>query len=64
MVFIIPIQNKIYKYIFSTVLIIENWEELNQELLDSTIEEYKTKTFNYDKLTLSYWQKLIKCYNI
>lgn len=46
------------------VLIIENWEELNQELLDSTIEEYKTKTFNYDKLSLSYWQKLIKCYNI
>lgn len=46
------------------VLNVDKWSDINQKLLDDTIERFKTKTFNYDKLSLSYWQKLIKCYNI
>ena len=41
------------------VLIVNEWSEIRQELLDKTIEEFKTREFNYDKLTLQYWSKLI-----
>jgi len=46
------------------VLILDEWTDITKELLDKTIEEFKTKTetkiFNYDKLNLSYWVNLIK----
>ena len=37
------------------VLIVNEWSDITQELLDNTIQDFKTKTFNYDKLKLSYW---------
>jgi hypothetical protein len=48
------------------VLIISNWKEVNKELLEKTISEYKIKhdnnKFNYDKLKLKYWLNIIeKC---
>jgi hypothetical protein len=42
------------------VLIVENWEDVTQELLDKTIADFSKKTFNYDKLKLSYWINRIK----
>jgi hypothetical protein len=41
------------------VLIIDDWGNISQELLDNTIEKYKNKTFEYDKLTLQYWKNKI-----
>ena len=41
------------------VLIVKDWKEVNKELLEKTLTEYKTKhennQFNYDKLKLKYW---------
>lgn len=42
------------------VLIVDEWSDITQELLDNTIQDFKTKTFNYDKLKLSYWIIKIK----
>jgi hypothetical protein len=41
------------------VLIVEDWSELTQELLNKTIEEFRSRIFNYRKLTLDYWKGLI-----
>jgi len=41
------------------VLIVNEWSEVTQDLLDKTIETFKTMEFNYDKLTLQYWVKQI-----
>jgi len=41
------------------VLIVNEWSDITKELLDNTIIEFQTKTFNYDKLTLQYWVKQI-----
>ena len=45
------------------VLIVNNWFEVNQELLDKTISEFQTKTFHYEKLGLKYWIDKIKLIN-
>lgn len=37
------------------VLIVNNWHDIDIELLTNTIEEFKNKEFNYDKLKLEYW---------
>ena len=37
------------------ILIVQAWSNLTEHLLNNTIEEFKTKSFNYDKLTLKYW---------
>lgn len=42
------------------VLIVENWSEVNNELLLKTIDEFKQRIFNYEKLTLKYWINKIK----
>jgi hypothetical protein len=42
------------------VLILNDWKELNINLLTETLNEFSSKTFNYDKLTLNYWQNMIK----
>jgi hypothetical protein len=39
------------------VLILQNWSDLTQELMEKTVNDYKTRAFNYDKLTLNYWTK-------
>lgn len=41
------------------VLVVKKWSDVTQELLDNTIEEFKTKTFKYEKLTLAYWMSQI-----
>ena len=45
------------------VLIVNNWSDVNQGLLDKTIEEFKTRTFDYEKLSLKYWVDKIKLIN-
>jgi hypothetical protein len=42
------------------VLVINEWKDITQELLEKTIMEFKTRTFNYHKLLLSYWTNKIK----
>ena len=44
------------------VLIIEKWSDVTQDLLDSTIEKFKNRSFNYDKLLLKYWVDKINSY--
>ena len=39
------------------VLIVNEWNEITEQLLNDTIEKFKNTVFNYDKLTLSYWTK-------
>jgi hypothetical protein len=48
------------------VLIVEEWSDITQELLDKTIEDFKNKNnlFKYEKLTLKYWVDRIKSYRI
>ena len=41
------------------VLFVEDWNQITQQLLDDTIENFKNMTFNYDKLTLDYWRQLV-----
>ena len=41
------------------VLVVDNWEQITEELLHQTIELFKTKQFNYEKLKLSYWKNMI-----
>jgi len=41
------------------VLIVNEWTEITQELLDKTLIEFKNKNFAYEKLTLGYWKKLL-----
>ena len=41
------------------VLIVKNWYDINEELLNNTIGEFKNKRFNYDKLTLEYWKNIL-----
>jgi hypothetical protein len=41
------------------VLIVENWTDINNELLINTVNNFKDKVFNYDKLLLSYWNNKI-----
>jgi hypothetical protein len=37
------------------VLIVNDWKEVTAELLHDTIERYKNRVFNFDKLRLKYW---------
>ena len=42
------------------VVIINDWTEVTEELLYKTIDEYKIKKFNYEKITLEYWKNQIQ----
>jgi hypothetical protein len=44
------------------VLIVNEWSDITEELLISTINYFKGKKFNYNKLFLNYWVKLIYSY--
>jgi hypothetical protein len=46
------------------VLIVNDWSEITQELLEKTVQEFKNKTFNYNKLTAQYWVDKIKNTNV
>jgi hypothetical protein len=39
------------------VLIVKNWSDVTSNLLAQTIEDYRTREFNMEKLGLSYWVK-------
>jgi hypothetical protein len=42
------------------VVILNNWNELNQDLLNNKFNELKNKSFNYNKLTVKYWTEKLK----
>lgn len=42
------------------VLMVTDWSEVTEELLQKTLATFSERTFNYDKLTLGYWTELIK----
>lgn len=44
------------------VLIVKSWTDVTRELLNSTIEEYSTRDFCKEKLTLKYWMNKINSY--
>jgi len=41
------------------VLIVNDWSEITEDLLEETLYYFKDKSFNYEKLTLEYWRKKI-----
>ena len=41
------------------VLIVEDWSDITQELLEETVKVFKEQKFNYEKLTLKYWMDKI-----
>lgn len=41
------------------VLIVNDWRDINEELLENTLNEFKSKEFNYDKLKMDYWINLV-----
>lgn len=44
------------------VLIVNDWADITQKLLDETIKSYSNIKFNYEKLTLKYWLDKINSY--
>jgi hypothetical protein len=46
------------------VLIVSEWSNITQELLENTMIDFKNKVFNYDKLLLSYWTKKFESYKL
>lgn len=41
------------------VLIVNEWSDITQELLNNTLKLFSEKTFNYGKITLKYWLEQI-----
>lgn len=44
------------------VLNVEEWSDINNELLDKTIEKFTATNFDYNKLKLAYWKNVIFSY--
>jgi hypothetical protein len=44
------------------VLIVQSWTDITRELLDKTVQEYSTREFCKEKLTLEYWMNKIHSY--
>lgn len=44
------------------VLIVDKWEDVTLELLQQTINTFKSQEFQFEKLTLKYWMDLIFSY--
>jgi hypothetical protein len=44
------------------VLIVKSWTDVTRELLDKTIQDYSTREFHREKLTLKYWMDKIHSY--
>ena len=42
------------------VLVVKNWSDITLDVLTKTVEEFKGRTFNYDKLLLRYWLDTIE----
>jgi hypothetical protein len=41
------------------VWIVNDWTDVTEENMGKVLEDFKTRSFNYDKLTLKYWQSKI-----
>jgi len=41
------------------VLLVNEWSDINEELLKNTMINFCNKTFNYDKLKMEYWVKYV-----
>jgi len=41
------------------VLIVNEWADITPDLLNKTIIEFSNKTFNYEKLKMNYWIKIV-----
>ena len=41
------------------VLLVDEWKDINESLLNKTLDEFKDKQFNYEKLKMDYWVKLV-----
>jgi hypothetical protein len=53
----VPEFDKLFQHL--PVLQVTNWSQINEELLKNTIQDFQNRTFDYDKLTLSYWKNKI-----
>ena len=42
------------------VLLVNDWSDINNDLLTKTIDTFRGKRFNYDKLLLKYWVNKFK----
>lgn len=42
------------------VLIVKNWSDITESLLENTLQEFKTKQFELERLKLNYWMAKIK----
>mgnify|MGYP003638890665 FL=1 len=42
------------------VLIVNEWDELNQTLLQETVDKFKDMTFDYSRITGEYWENKIR----
>jgi len=45
------------------VWIVQSWNEVTAENMKQKVEEFKNKTFGYEKMTLKYWVNIINTYN-
>jgi len=41
------------------ILIVDEWNDINETLLNNTLIEFSNKKFNYEKLNMDYWIKLV-----
>ena len=41
------------------VLILNNWSELSTDVMQKTLDSFSNRKFNYQKLFLSYWKKMV-----
>ena len=46
------------------VLIVNDWSDIDQILLENTIIKFRAREFKYEKLNLTYWQEIIKYPNV
>jgi hypothetical protein len=46
------------------VLIVNDWSDITESLLEKTVMDFKNKTFNYKKLTLEYYVSKIKSHSL
>jgi hypothetical protein len=42
------------------VWIVDEWNEVTREKMNYIVSTFKTRSFNYEKLKLSYWQSLLR----
>ena len=60
---VIPIvekNNVIDNFIELPILIINDYNIITKEFLEKKYVEFKNKIFNYNKLDINYWKKIIK----